>query len=178
MDRALNNELELSLHRASSSIWSKKPTSIRLRDVHTERKYWPADAARLCEAYVKRQKNDATDAKAICEAVARPNMRFVATKTPEQQSWLTLHRARHLLIRQQTSVVNAIRSHLAAFCIVAPVGRNGVDQLLGIVADVADKRLPERAFCRIPNPIDLPFPAALLFKLVRFSPPGQLPNTQ
>ena len=60
--------------------------------------------------YVKRRKNDATDAEAICEAVTRPNMRFVATKTPEQQSCLTLHRTRHLFIRQQTSVINAIRA--------------------------------------------------------------------
>jgi transposase len=95
--------------------------------------------------YVKRQKNDATDAEAICEAVTRPNMRFVATKTREQQSCLTLHRTGHLLIRQQTSVINAIRAHVAEFGIVAPVGRNGVDQLLGIVADLADKRLPEVA---------------------------------
>jgi transposase len=56
------------------------------------------------------------------------------TKTPEQQSCLTLHRTRHLFIRQQTSVINAIRAHLAEFGIVAPVGRSGVEQLLGIVA--------------------------------------------
>jgi transposase len=56
--------------------------------------------------YVKRHKNDAVDAEAICEAVTRPNMRFVATKTPEQQSCLTLHRTRHLFIRQQTAVIN------------------------------------------------------------------------
>ena len=95
--------------------------------------------------YVKRQKNDATDAEAICEAVTRPNMRFVAIKTPEQQSCLTLHRTRHLFIRQQTSVINAIRAHLAEFGIVAPVGRNGVEQLLGIVAEGSDGRLPEIA---------------------------------
>src|ERR1700743_3103508 len=95
--------------------------------------------------YVKRHKNDATDAEAICEAVTRPNMRFVATKTAEQQSCLTLHRTRHLFIRQQTSVINAIRAHLAEFGIVAPVGRNGVEQLLGIVADANDRRLPEVA---------------------------------
>jgi len=95
--------------------------------------------------YVKRHKNDAADAEAICEAVTRANMRFVATKTPEQQSCLTLHRVRHLLMRQQTSVINTIRSHLAEFGIVAPVGRNGVEQLLGVVADAGDKRLPEIA---------------------------------
>jgi transposase len=70
-------------------------------------------------------------------------MRFVETKTPEQQGCLTLHRTRHLFIRQQTSVINAIRAHLAEFGIVAPVGRRGVDQLLTVVADTSDKRLPE-----------------------------------
>ena len=88
--------------------------------------------------YVKRHKNDATDAEAICEAVARANMRFVTIKTPEQQGCLILHRTRHLLIRQQTSVINAIRAHLAEFGIVAAVGRNGVEQLLGVVADAND----------------------------------------
>ena len=122
---------------ASSHYWSRELEAIG----HTVRLMPPA----YVKPYVKRQKNDATDAEAICEAVTRPNMRFVATKTPEQQSCLTLHRTRHLLIRQQTSVINAIRAHLAEFGIVAPVGRNGVDQLLGIVADLADKRLPEVA---------------------------------
>jgi transposase len=95
--------------------------------------------------YVKRQKNDAADAEAICEAVGRPTMRFVETKTPEQQGCLALHRIRHLFIRQQTAIINAIRAHLAEFGIVAPVGRRGVDQLLAVVADVSDKRLPEVA---------------------------------
>src|SRR5262249_22797596 len=73
--------------------------------------------------YVKRQKNDATDAEAICEAVSRSNMRFVATKTPEQQSCLMLHHARHLFIRQRTAVINAIRAHFAEFGIVVTVGK-------------------------------------------------------
>jgi transposase len=72
-------------------------------------------------------------------------MRFVATKAPEQQSCLTLHRTRHLFIRQQTSVINAIRAHLAEFGIVAPIGRHGVEQLLGVVSDAGDTRLPEVA---------------------------------
>ena len=95
--------------------------------------------------YVKRQKNDAADAEAICEAVTRANMRFVPTKTPEQQSCLMLHRTRHLFIRQQTAVINAIRAHLAEFGIVAPVGRNGVEELLNVVADQRDDRIPEVA---------------------------------
>ena len=122
---------------ASSHHWSRELQALG----HTVRLMPPA----YVKPYVKRHKNDATDAEAICEAVTRPNMRFVATKTPEQQSCLTLHRTRHLFIRQQTSVINAIRAHLAEFGIVAPVGRNGVEQLLGVVADASDKRLPEVA---------------------------------
>ncbi len=95
--------------------------------------------------YVKQHKNDATDAEAICEAVTRPNMRFVATKTPQQQSGLTLHRTRHLFIRQQTAVINVIRALFAEFGIVGSVGRNGVEQLLSVATDANDKRLPEVA---------------------------------
>jgi len=122
---------------ASSHHWSREIKALG----HTVRLMPPA----YVKPYVKRQKNDATDAEAICEAVRRPTMRFVETKTPEQQSCLTLHRTRHLFIRQQTAVINAIRAHLAEFGIVAPVGRNGVEQLLGVVADSGDKRLPDVA---------------------------------
>ena len=122
---------------ASSHHWSRELHALG----HTVHLMPPA----YVKPYVKRQKNDTTDAEAICEAVTRPTMRFVATKTPEQQSCLMLHRTRHLFIRQQTAVINAIRAHLAEFGIVAPVGRNGVEQLLGVVADSNDKRLPEVA---------------------------------
>ena len=60
----------------------------------------------------------------------------------EQQSGLTLHRTRHLFIRQQTAVINAIRAHLAEFGIVAPVGRKGVEELLNVVTDASDNRVP------------------------------------
>jgi transposase len=120
---------------ATSHYWSRELQALG----HKVRLMPPA----YVKPYVKRQKNDAADAEAICEAVGRPNMRFVATKTPEQQGCLTLHRTRHLFIRQQTSVINAIRAHLAEFGIIAPVGRRGVDQLLAVVADRSDKRLPE-----------------------------------
>jgi transposase len=122
---------------ASSHHWSRELQALG----HTVRLMPPA----YVKPYVKRHKNDAADAEAICEAVTRANMRFVATKTPEQQSCLMLHRTRHLFIRQQTSVINAIRAHLAEFGIVAPVGRNGVEQLLNVVADASDKRLPDLA---------------------------------
>jgi transposase len=122
---------------ASAHHWSRELQGLG----HTVRLMPPS----YVKPYVKRHKNDAIDAEAICEAVTRPNMRFVATKMPEQQSCLALHRTRHLFIRQQTSVINAIRAHMAEFGIVAPVGRNGVEQLLGVVADANDKRLPELA---------------------------------
>jgi transposase len=120
---------------ASSHYWSRELQAIG----HTVRLMPPA----YVRPYVKRQKNDMADAEAICEAVTRANMRFVPTKTPEQQSGLTLHRTRHLFMRQQTSVINAIRAHLAEFGIVAPVGRRGIEELLCVVADPNDKRLPE-----------------------------------
>src|SRR3984893_17720737 len=122
---------------ASSHHWSRELKALG----HNVRLMPPA----YVKPYVKRQKNDAADAEAICEAVTRANMRFVETKTPEQQSCLMLHRTRQLFIRQQTSVINAIRAHLAEYGIVAAVGRNGVEELLGIVADPNDKRLPEVA---------------------------------
>ena len=122
---------------ASSHHWSREIKALG----HTVRLMPPA----YVKPYVKRQKNDATDAEAICEAVARANMRFVPTKTPEQQSCLMLHRTRHLFIRQQTAVINAIRAHLAELGIIAPVGRKGVEELLDVVADRSDKRVPEVA---------------------------------
>ena len=122
---------------ASSHYWSRELRALG----HTVRLMPPA----YVKPYVKRQKNDATDAEAICEAVRRPTMRFVETKTPEQQSCLMFHRTRHLFIRQQTAVINAIRAHFAEFGIVAPVGRQGVENLLDIIADARDARLPEVA---------------------------------
>ncbi len=78
--------------------------------------------ARYVKPYVKRNKNDAADAEAICEAVTRPTMRFVPIKTPEQQSVLMLHRTRQLFVRQRTQLINALRAHLAELGIVAGVG--------------------------------------------------------
>ena len=118
--------------------------------------YWAREIAKLghqvrmmppryVKPYVKRNKNDAADAEAICEAVTRPTMRFVPVKTPEQQSILMVHRTRQLFVRQRTSLINAIRAHLAEYGIVAGVGRNGLDALLQLIAKGADARLPEVA---------------------------------
>jgi transposase len=72
--------------------------------------------------YVKRNKHDAADAEAICEAVTRPSMRFVPIKSEDQQSVLLIHRARELLVRQRTQLVNALRGHLAEFGVIAAKG--------------------------------------------------------
>ena len=98
--------------------------------------------AKDVKAYVKRNKNDAADAEAICEAVRRPTMRFVTVKSAEQQGQLMQHRTRDLLMRQQTQVINALRAHLAELGIVAAQGREGLKQLLKIIADEKDARLP------------------------------------
>ena len=95
--------------------------------------------------YVKRQKNDAADAEAICEAVTRPSMRFVPIKSPEQQSIMVAHRTRSVLTRQRTQLSNAIRGHMAEFGLVAPVGRNGLELLIAIITDASDTRVAQEA---------------------------------
>jgi transposase len=98
--------------------------------------------AKDVKAYLKRNKNDAADAAAICEAVRRPTMRFVSIKTAEQQGQLMQHRTRDLMMRQRTQVINALRAHLAELGIVAAQGDKGVKELLAVVADQQDARLP------------------------------------
>ncbi len=83
--------------------------------------------------YVKRGKTDAADAEAIAEAVTRPTMRFVAVKSVEQQAVLMLHKARDLLVRQKTMLINALRAHLAEFGIIAVRGPAGVNTVLDIL---------------------------------------------
>ena len=121
----------------TSHYWSRE-----LQALGHEVRIMPAG---YVKPYVKRNKNDAADAAAICEAVTRPTMRFVAVKTAEQQSLMMLHRTRSLLIRQRTMLVNAIRAHLAEFGIVAPVGLRGVKRLVSVVSDPTDERLPSLA---------------------------------
>ena len=97
------------------------------------------------KAYVKRNKNDAADAAAICEAVKRPSMRLVPVKTIEQQSALLMHRTRDLLIRQRTMLVNALRGHMAEFGFVESQGLHKVAGLIAIVVNDGDERLPDLA---------------------------------
>jgi len=94
--------------------------------------------AKDVKAYVKRNKNDAVDAAACCEAVQRPTVRTVPVKTPEQQAQLMQHRVRDLLIRQRTQAINALRAHLGELGIVAPQGYEGLKVLLAIGAKNRD----------------------------------------
>ena len=101
--------------------------------------------ARYVKPYVQRGKSDALDAEAICEAVSRPTMRFAAVKSVEQQSALTLHRTRKILVKQETMLANLLRGCLGEFGIVAPVGIRRVAELIAIVRDETDARLPAEA---------------------------------
>ena len=114
--------------------WSRKLQALG----HTVRLMPPS----YVKAYVKRSKSDANDAAAICEAVTRPSMRFVPTKSEQQQSALMLHRSRQLLVRQRTMLSNAIRGHMAELGIISAKGRNGTAELLEIIASQDDDRIP------------------------------------
>jgi transposase len=95
--------------------------------------------------FVKRGKSDALDAEAICEAVSRPTMRFVAIKSEDNQAALVLHKVRYQLVKQRTTLVNLLRSHLAEFGIVAPKGIGRIGDLRAVVGDERDLRLPALA---------------------------------
>jgi transposase len=107
---------------------------------HTVRLIPPA----YVKPFVKRQKNDAADAEAICEAAQRPTMRFVPVKSQEQQAGAVVFRARDLLVRQRTQCINAIRGHLAEYGWVAPKGVFHVERLVRRIEDPAES-LPEAA---------------------------------
>jgi transposase len=122
---------------ATAHYWARE-----LRAIGHEVRLMPAQ---YVKAYVKRNKNDAADAEAICEAVRRPTMRFVPIKTAEQQAALLVHRGRERLVRQRTALVNALRAHLAEFGVIAPLGLRNVARLIDIVRDESDARLPDLA---------------------------------
>lgn len=97
------------------------------------------------KAYVRRQKNDAADAEAICEAVRRPTMRFVPVKSAEQQGVLVLHRSRELLVRQRTMLINAIRGHCAEFGIIVAQGARRAGELVENIRQEESTLLPDLA---------------------------------
>src|SRR5512139_1212138 len=124
----------------SAHHWSRRLQALG----HTVRLMPPS----YVKAYLRRSKNDANDAAAICEAVTRPSMRFVPTKSEQQQSALMLHRGRQLLVRQRTMLSNAIRGHMAELGIISAKGRNGTAELLQIIANAEDNRIaPVARFC-------------------------------
>lgn len=118
--------------------------------------YWAREIAALghqvklmpptyVKAYVKRGKNDAADAEAICEAVMRPTMRFVPVKSAEQQAKGMIYKVRELLVRQRTQLVNALRSHLSELGVVSAQGVGKLADLIAVVRDQDDRRLPPAA---------------------------------
>src|SRR5262250_3025579 len=121
----------------SAHHWSRELQALG----HTVRLMPPS----YVKAYLKRSKNDANDAAAICEAATRPSMRFVPTKSEQQQSALMLHRSRQLLVRQRTMLSHAIRVHMAEFGIISAKGRNGTAELLEVIANEEDDRIPAAA---------------------------------
>ncbi len=136
-------------------FFAKQPKCLIGIEACASAHYWGRELSKLghqvrlmppsyVKPYVKRQKNDAADAEAICEAVTRPTMRFVEIKSPEQQSVMVLHRVRMMLMRQRTQLSNAIRAHMAEFGLVAPIGREGLRNLIKLV-ETSDARVPEEA---------------------------------
>jgi hypothetical protein len=121
----------------SAHYWSRRLQALG----HTVKLLPPS----YVKAYLKRSKNDANDAAAICEAVTRPSMRFVATKSEQQQSGLMLHRSRQLLVCQRTMLSNAIRGHMAEFGIISAKGRNGTAELLANMRLSGQRSWPSRS---------------------------------
>ena len=120
---------------ATAHYWAREITRLG----HQVRLIPPAYA----KAYVRRNKNDPADAAAICEAVGRPSMRFVTHKTETQQAAAGIHKVREMLVKQRTMLINTLRGLMAEFGIVAAEGPGHVKELVAILADPADGRIPQ-----------------------------------
>jgi transposase len=118
----------------SAHYWARKLTELG----HTVRLMAP----QFVKPYVKTNKSDRNDAEAICEAVARPNMRFVPVKTGEQQAVLSVHRARQGFVKARTAQANQIRGLLAEFGIVIPKGIGHIAKRLPEILEDAENGLP------------------------------------
>src|SRR5690606_36997521 len=108
---------------------------------HTVRLMPPA----YVKPYVKRNKTDAADAEAICEAVTRPTMRFVPVKSPEEQAAGMVLKTRELLVRQRSQTANAMRAHMAELGIIAATGMTSIAKLIAVLRNDQDRRLPTSA---------------------------------
>lgn len=108
---------------------------------HTVRLMPPA----YVKPYVKRNKTDAADAEAICEAVTRPTMRFVPIKSPEEQAASMVLKTRELFVRQRSQTANAMRAHMAELGIIAATGMTSIAKLIAVLRDDRDERLPNSA---------------------------------
>ena len=128
------------------SFFGDQPRCLVAMEACGSAHYWARELIRLghevrlihpiyVKPFVKRQKNDAADAEAICEAASRPTMRFVAVKSEERQGVAVMLRTREMLIRQRTQTINALRGHLAEFGVIIPKGTSNVAKLMSRVSD-------------------------------------------
>ena len=170
VDAAAHTVLRRRLGRTDLlPFFAKHPPCMIGMEACSSAHHWARELSRLghlvrlvppqyVKPYVKRNKTDAADAEAICEAVGRPNMRFVPIKSIEQQSILSLHRVRALLVRQRTSAVNAMRGLLSEFGIVAAKGIRRVEELRQRMSRTEPTLLPDEArerFLRLAAPTSL-----------------------
>jgi len=135
------------------SFFAKLPPCLVGMEACATAHYWARAIAKLghevrliprayAKAYVRRNKNDPADAAAICEAVSRPSMRFVTIKTEVQQAAAGIHKVREMLVKQRTMLINTLRGLMAEFGIVVAEGPRHVGELVAILADPADRRIP------------------------------------